>query len=204
MAPKKSGKRRASQDFYTRARASLCCWSPVNKGKARLVALPGYSTHGSSPGRLPGLHADSEAARANPLVALPYLLLWNTVLLDRCSFGSAVTLCTTIILVPQALAIRGFEPEQIGPAIIWSAVPLIPLALAAALLLLRKFDPRLLLAIALPALPCCLLNSQYSSTWAAENFYRTELLTGVGQRLLSSTCRLHRAASHLRRGFGQT
>jgi DHA2 family multidrug resistance protein len=25
------------------------------------------------------------------------------------------------------------------------------------------------------------LNSQYSSTWAAENFYRTELLTGVGQ-----------------------
>jgi DHA2 family multidrug resistance protein len=25
------------------------------------------------------------------------------------------------------------------------------------------------------------LNSQYSSTWAAESFYRTELLTGVGQ-----------------------
>jgi DHA2 family multidrug resistance protein len=25
------------------------------------------------------------------------------------------------------------------------------------------------------------LNSQYSSMWAAENFYRTELLTGVGQ-----------------------
>jgi DHA2 family multidrug resistance protein len=25
------------------------------------------------------------------------------------------------------------------------------------------------------------LNSQYSSAWAAENFYRTELLTGVGQ-----------------------
>jgi len=84
--------------------------------------------------------------------------------------------------VPQALAIRGFEAEQIGPAIIWSAVPLIPLAFIAALLLLRKFDPRLLLAIGLACTAfAASLNSQYSSTWAAENFYRTELLTGVGQ-----------------------
>src|SRR6266478_4840688 len=76
----------------------------------------------------------------------------------------------------------GFEPEQIGPAIIWSAVPLIPLAFTAALLLLRKFDPRLLLAIGLACTAfAAWLNSQYSSTWSAENFYRTELLTGVGQ-----------------------
>src|SRR6266702_350997 len=118
----------------------------------------------------------------NPLVALPYLLKWNTVLLGSLRFWFRFTLCTTIILVPQALAIRGFEPEQIGPAIIWSAVPLIPLAFTAALLLLRKFDPRLLLAIGLACTAfAAWLNSQYSSTWSAENFYRTELLTGVGQ-----------------------
>ncbi len=118
----------------------------------------------------------------NPLVALPYLLKWNTVLLGSLLFWFRFTLCTTIILVPQALAIRGFEPEQIGPAIIWSAVPLIPLAFTAALLLLRKFDPRLLLAIGLACTAfAAWLNSQYSSTWSAENFYRTELLTGVGQ-----------------------
>src|SRR6267142_899703 len=118
----------------------------------------------------------------NRLVALPYLLKWNTVLLGSLLFWFRFTLCTTIILVPQALAIRGFEPEQIGPAIIWSAVPLIPLAFTAALLLLRKFDPRLLLAIGLACTAfAAWLNSQYSSTWAAENFYRTELLTGVGQ-----------------------
>src|SRR5260370_33196780 len=77
---------------------------------------------------------------------------------------------------------RGMEPEQIGAAIIWSAVPLIPLAFTAALLLLRKFDPRLLLAIGLACTAfAAWLNSQYSSTWAAENFYRTELLTGIGQ-----------------------
>ena len=118
----------------------------------------------------------------NPLVALPYLLKWNTVLLGLLLFWFRFTLCTTIILIPQALAIRGFEAEQIGPAIIWSAVPLIPLAFTAALLLLRKFDSRLLLAIGLASTAyAAWLNSQYSSTWAAENFYRTELLTGVGQ-----------------------
>src|SRR5712692_4668355 len=119
---------------------------------------------------------------SNALVALPYLLKWNTMLLGSLLFWFRFTLCTTIILVPQALAIRGFEPEQIGPAIIWSAVPLIHLAVTAALLLLRKFDPRLLLAIGLACTAfAAWLNSQYSSTWAAENFYRTELLTGVGQ-----------------------
>jgi DHA2 family multidrug resistance protein len=118
----------------------------------------------------------------NALVALPYLLKWNTVLLGILLFWFRFTLCTTIILVPQALAIRGFEPDQIGPAIIWSAIPLIPLAFTAALLLLRKFDPRLLFAIGLACTAfAAWLNSQYSSTWAAENFYRTELLTGVGQ-----------------------
>jgi len=118
----------------------------------------------------------------NPLVALPYLLKWNTILLGSLLFWFRFTLCTTIILVPQALAIRGFEPDQIGRAIVWSAVPLIPLAFTGALLLLRKFDPRLLLAIGLACSAfAAWLNSQYSSIWAAENFYRTELLTGVGQ-----------------------
>jgi MFS transporter, DHA2 family, multidrug resistance protein len=118
----------------------------------------------------------------NPLVALPYLLKWNTVLLGILLFWFRFTLCTTIILVPQALAIRGFEPDQIGPAIIWSAIPLIPLAFTAALLLLRKFDSRLLLAIGLACTAfAAWSNSQYSSIWAAENFYRTELLTGIGQ-----------------------
>ena len=118
----------------------------------------------------------------NPLVALSYLVRWNTILLGSLLFWFRFTLCTTIILVPQALAIRGFEADQIGPAILWSAVPLIPLAFTAGLLLLRKFDPRLLLAIGLACTAfAAWLNSQYTSTWAAENFYRTELLTGLGQ-----------------------
>src|SRR5580765_625865 len=118
----------------------------------------------------------------NFLVALPYLRKWNTLLLGALLFWFRFTLCTTIILIPQSLAIRGFEASQIGPAIIWSAVPLIPVAFTAALLLLRKFDPRLLLAAGLACTAfAAWLNSQYTTAWAAENFYRTELLTGVGQ-----------------------
>src|SRR6266478_1558756 len=118
----------------------------------------------------------------NPLVALPYLMKWNTMLLGSLLFWFRFTLCTTIILVPQSLAIRGLEADQIGPAIIWSALPLIPIAFIAALLLLRKHDPRLLFAIGLACTAfAAWLNSQYASAWAAENFYRTELLSGVGQ-----------------------
>ena len=73
----------------------------------------------------------------NPLVALTYLLKWNTVLLGCLLFWFRFTLCTTIILIPQSLAIRGFEADQIGPAVIWSAIPLLPITFIAALLLLR-------------------------------------------------------------------
>jgi DHA2 family multidrug resistance protein len=118
----------------------------------------------------------------NPLVALPYLLKWNTVLLGSLLFWFRFTLCTTIILVPQALALRGFEPDQIGPAIIWSAAPLLPIAFIAGLLLLRKLDPRIVFAVGLTCTAfSAVLNAHYTSVWAAENFYRTELLTGVGQ-----------------------
>ena len=118
----------------------------------------------------------------NFLVALPYLWNWNTVLLGILLFWFRFTLCTTIILIPQSLAIRGFESDQIAPAVIWSALPLIIVAFIAGLLLLHRLDPRLLFAAGLACTAFATwLNSQYSTAWAAENFYRTELLTGVGQ-----------------------
>ena len=118
----------------------------------------------------------------NPLVALPYLWQWNTVLLGSLLFWFRFTLTGTIILIPQSLAIHGFEADQIGPAVIWSAVPLLLVAFIAGLLMLRKLDPRLLLAAGLTctAFAVC-LNAQYTTAWSAANYYRTELLMGVGQ-----------------------
>jgi DHA2 family multidrug resistance protein len=110
------------------------------------------------------------------------LLKWNTIVLGCLLFWFRFTLCTTIILIPQSLAIHGFEADQIGPAIIWSALPLLPIAFIAALLLLRKTDPRLLFAVGLACTAfAAWMCSQYTTAWAAESFYRTELLVGVGQ-----------------------
>jgi len=118
----------------------------------------------------------------NPLVDMPYLRQWNTVLLGIGLFLFRFCLVTTIILVPQSLAIHGFEANQIGPAVIWSAIPLLLIAFVAALILLADFDPRLLLAsgFAFMAL-ACYLNADITSAWSASNYYRTELLMGVGQ-----------------------
>ena len=118
----------------------------------------------------------------NPLVDMPYLRQWNTVLLGVGLFFFRFCLVTTIILVPQSLAIHGFEADQIGPAVVWSAAPLLLVAAVAALLLLAKVDSRLLLAsgFACMALASC-LNADLTSAWSASNYYRTELLMGVGQ-----------------------
>ena len=119
---------------------------------------------------------------ANPLVDLPYLRHWNTLLLGLGLIVFRFNLLSTIILIPQTLAIHGFEPDQIGPAIIWSAVPLLPLAFAAGLFLRENLDSRLLMAagFACMAFAAC-LNAEITSAWSAANYYRTELLLGVGQ-----------------------
>src|SRR5580658_4770616 len=85
----------------------------------------------------------------NRLVALPYLRQRNTVLLGSLLFWFRFTLTLTIILIPQSLAIHGFEADQIGPAVIWSAVPLLLITFIAGLLMIRNLDPRLLLAAGL-------------------------------------------------------
>jgi MFS transporter, DHA2 family, multidrug resistance protein len=118
----------------------------------------------------------------NPLVAVPYLRQWNTILLGVALFFFRFCLVSTIILIPQSLAIQGFVADQIGPAIIWSALPLIFIALIAGLLLAHKLDSRFLMASGFVCMAfACYLNADLTSAWSASNYYRTELLMGVGQ-----------------------
>ena len=118
----------------------------------------------------------------NPLVAVPYLRQWNTILLGIALFFFRFCLVSTIILIPQSLAIQGFVADEIGPAIIWSALPLIFIALIAGLLLADKADSRLLMASGFACMAfACYLNADLTSAWSASNYYRTELLMGVGQ-----------------------
>src|SRR5580698_3609495 len=118
----------------------------------------------------------------NPLVYMPYLRNRNTILLGIGLFFFRFFLVTTIILVPESLAIHGFEPDQIGPAVVWTAASFVPLALVAGFLLLSNVDSRLLLAAGFASMAfASLLDARLTSAWAAPDFYRTEFLMGFGQ-----------------------
>jgi DHA2 family multidrug resistance protein len=118
----------------------------------------------------------------NPLVAVPYIRQWNTILLGIALFFFRFCLVSTIILIPQSLGIHGFVADQIGPAVIWSALPLLVIAFIAGLLLANKVDSRFLMASGFVGIAfACYLNADLTSAWSASNYYRTELLMGVGQ-----------------------
>jgi DHA2 family multidrug resistance protein len=118
----------------------------------------------------------------NPLVDLPYLRQWNTLLLGTALIFFRFCLLATIILIPQSLSIHGFEADQIAPAIFWTAAPQLLIAVVAALLLLHGLDSRLLMAGGFACMAAAsLLNAQYTLAWSASNYYRSELLMGVGQ-----------------------
>jgi DHA2 family multidrug resistance protein len=132
----------------------------------------------------------------NPLVDLPFVGKSDTLLLGSNLLLFRFILLATIVLIPQSLSVHGFEASQIGPALVWTAVAQIVIAFVAALLLLRNFDSRLLMAVgfACIGIACC-MNANLTSAWSAANYYRTELLMGVGQSFafigLVSTIILH-------------
>ena len=118
----------------------------------------------------------------NPLVDLPYLRQWNTQVLGFLLLLFRFCLLATIILIPQTLAVHGFEANQIGPAVLWTALPQLLIAFIAAMLLLWGLDSRLLMAAGFTCMAAAvILNAQLTSTWSAQNYYPTELLMGVGQ-----------------------
>lgn len=118
----------------------------------------------------------------NFLVDLPYLRNCNTILLALALFSFRFTLLGTILIIPQSLSLRGLDPEQFGPAVLWTAVFELSVGFIGALLLYRGIDSHLLMAIGFTAVACaCLINSDFTSAWAAANYYRSELLMAVGQ-----------------------
>jgi MFS transporter, DHA2 family, multidrug resistance protein len=122
--------------------------------------------------------------RPNLLIDLPYLRNWNTILLGVALFSFRFVLLATVVIIPMSLSVRGLDAEQYGPAVLWTAVLEFALAFVGALLLYKGIDSRLLMAIGFAAIAfACLINSDFTSVWAPENYYRTELLMGIGQAL---------------------
>jgi DHA2 family multidrug resistance protein len=116
------------------------------------------------------------------LVDLPYLRQWNTLVLGFGVFAFRFCLLATALVIPQTLAVRGFDAAQIGPAVVWTAIPELCLAFFAAHLLSKGLDSRLLMASGFAVMgSACLMNANVTSAWAAENYFRTELLMAAGQ-----------------------
>jgi MFS transporter, DHA2 family, multidrug resistance protein len=120
--------------------------------------------------------------RPNPLVDLPYLRRWNTLCLGFALFAFRFSLLATILIIPQSLSVRGFDAGQFAPAVVWTAAPELVLAFVAALLLNKGLDSRLLMGLGFATIAfACIVNSEFTSAWAAENYFRTELLMALGQ-----------------------
>lgn len=118
----------------------------------------------------------------NPLVDLPYLRKWNTIALALGLFSFRFVLLATAFVIPQTLSFRGLDAAQFGPAVLWTAVPEMFLAVFAAHLLNKGLDSRLLMGLGFAIIgTVCLVNAGFTSAWAAENYYKTELLMAVGQ-----------------------
>jgi DHA2 family multidrug resistance protein len=118
----------------------------------------------------------------NFLVDLPYLRKWNTILLAFALFSFRFVLLGTIIIIPQSLSVRGLDAEQLAPAVAWTAVLELILAFVGALLLYQGIDSRLLMAVGFTAIAfACVINADFTSAWAPENYFRAELLMAVGQ-----------------------
>jgi DHA2 family multidrug resistance protein len=118
----------------------------------------------------------------NPLVDLPYLRQWNTIALGLALFSFRFVLLATAFVIPQSLSFRGLDATQFGPAVLWTAVPEMVLAVLAAHLLNKGLDSRLLMALGFATIgTVCLVNAEFTSAWAPENYFRTELLMAVGQ-----------------------
>jgi DHA2 family multidrug resistance protein len=118
----------------------------------------------------------------NPLVDLPYLRKWNTIALAAGLFSFRFVLLATAFVIPQSLSFRGLDASQFGPAVLWTAMPEMVLAVFAAYLLTRGLDSRLLMALGFATIAAvCVVNAQFTSAWAAENYFRTELPMAVGQ-----------------------
>jgi DHA2 family multidrug resistance protein len=181
--PKRSGEAPSFAGFFYGSAGFALVYAAIDQGQRLDWWRSGLFTALFTAGTFLLLCALVRRLRSpNPLVDLPYLRKWNTVLLGFALFTFRFALLATILIIPQSLAVRGFDANQIGPTVLWTALPELVMAFIAAHLLNKGVDSRLLMAIGFATIAfACILNADFTSAWSAENYFRTELLMAVGQ-----------------------
>ena len=120
----------------------------------------------------------------HPMVNLKFLMRRNTLLLGLTVVFFDFTILATVFLLPNYLgAVKGYLPLQIGPVMLWAALPQCIFGLLA-LYLLKYIDARLILTAGFTLIAiACLMNARLSSAWSGANFLPSQVVMSVGLAL---------------------
>jgi DHA2 family multidrug resistance protein len=120
----------------------------------------------------------------NPLINYQFLLRRNTLLLALVLVSFRFVMLATVVAIPSFLgSLRGFRPLQQAPVLVWVALPQFVLG-AAAMALMRRIDPRLILTAGFSLVAiACLLDSRVTSVWAGPDFGVSEAVMAIGLAL---------------------
>jgi len=120
----------------------------------------------------------------NPLINYRFLARRNTVLLALVLISFRFVMLATVVAIPSFLgSVRGFLPLQEGPVLIWVALPQFVLGIAA-MALLRRIDPRLILTAGFSLVAiACLQDAHITSVWGGLNFGVPEVFMAIGLAL---------------------
>lgn len=122
--------------------------------------------------------------RPNSLINFAFLREGNTFLLAVTLFFFRFGLLSTVLLVPTYLgSVAGYSAEQIGPVLLWIAIPQV-LTTVFAIALLGRVDSRIILATGFGMIAAaCIVDARVSSTWAGSSFQGTQLMLSLGEAL---------------------
>ena len=120
----------------------------------------------------------------NPMVNPIFIVNRNTLILAATLFCFRFVLLAIALLLPAVLGItQHYRPLETGGVLLWLVPPLIIMGMVAARLM-RRFDNRLVFATGFTIVAvACLLNTQLTSAWAANNFFVSQIVIGSGLAL---------------------
>jgi DHA2 family multidrug resistance protein len=121
-------------------------------------------------------------SRPNPLINFPFLRRRNTILLGMIVAIFRFVLLSSVVLIPSYLtAIQGYRPEQIGPVLLWLAIPQF-LAGLLAVYLLGRIDSRLILAAGFAVIAIAgIMDSHITSAWSGNSFSLSQVVLAMGE-----------------------
>lgn len=121
-------------------------------------------------------------SKPNPLINFPFLRRRNTILLGMIVATFRFVLLSSVVLIPSYLtAIRGYRPEQVGPVLLWLAIPQLFAGLLA-VYLLGRVDSRLILSAGFAMIAiAAILDSHITSAWSGNSFELSQVVRAMGE-----------------------